>query len=652
MTRAPREAVRLPDVRERALARLRRVAAASAVFVVLMLSTQPWEPTRALIELLLLPAAWIGLGAGPVAIVHAWSRHETGIARFVVLSLSAGLPLSLAVGLLLDVLGLYTIELVLAVTVGSALGGALVVPLSRASDRPLIAGTWASFTAATASIPTALMLRWWSPFPLHPAWDELTHLVAVRPLLQGEFGLFPSALSDVFKFNAYPVTYHLAAATSIRGAGGEPNDLIAMGWYAPFVLGALLSAGLYRLGRRFGLGSTAAIVAAAASLPLHWWNDGYTILYLTPGSIAVVMVIWALSFEHRRLESGALLAAASVLHPLMGGLGLLVWTVIEVERRWPWLVRLPTAGAAVAFALVALAPALVPDLPTTDLNPLTSEAVNPAWGLAKLRQVVGPALLVAGGCAAALGVLFVSARRRAPFTLLAVLVWVYLIPFGGTERVAFLLSFLVLVVVVSPFDALLSRGLSLRWTYIAGGVLLAVALALQMMFGYSRPFLDGLRETTANRGIATSFTLGEEAAAVAIAGATEADALIVSDPETQNVLGALAGRPSLGGGPHASAEVQSAARLALTLLADGAAPPELRASLQQVLPAGTGELVLVFAGRTERWLDVPSGTNRIYQPWALTESAAESFALGRAGAVVYSDADMVVLLVQGGQSAP
>ena len=364
-----------------------------------------------------------------------------------------------------------------------------------------------------------------------------------------------------------------------------------------------------------------------------------------------------------RGSSIALLMAGFVLHPWVGLMGVIMSLVLMIppslnpgKSRWILLLM------ALSLLVFAFGPQWLPKT-SFDFNPFTPAnwpAVNTV-PIAKYRELVdrsiaSPMLLTA--LVASFVAIIVSKRPiGTPYALLVIVLVLYFAPFAGAERLELFVPYLVIAsMLLASYDIIhfvtSTLGMRSAARYFPPLALAFLLVFVQSRGGYFNEFLQRQRFTGSNGGVATSFSPAERNAADTLNAVVNGYALLIdprapgfaaaldslsssslgnqsirpslqsqltrdrsiliSDPDTQNILGALAGLRTLGGGPFASDELQDQLRSILenpmkeSMVAD---LKELAANTYQEEPE---EIIVTYSGRTERWLQ---GESRVYQPW-------------------------------------
>jgi len=617
-----------------------------------------------------LPLVPLAAGAAPTALFfRSLGRSQPATTRdHLVLALPIGLVVLLDLAWLSSSLGVFSLDLMISYTASSALLGVLIAPVvpvapDASGFRVLIRkSTWSDripILAATAlGLLAAATLRWWSPFPLYPAWDEFTHLTAVTPMFNDIFAPLPSELSRSFHINAYPSTFHLLSAIAIRMTGGTPIDFIGMGWFAPFLTMPILIWLFYRIGQRLGATEFVSLSAAVLSMWFFRWSDGFSPIHLSPALFAAIFLLLGSTqtVRHRIGWFGTSL----LIHPTLSLVGIVTFAINSLMPTHSMLVRAIIATGFIAFTVSVAYPSLVPGW-QQDLNPLTGASssvnVNPQWAMTKLLSVFGSPLLFVIAISGFWSAVNTRSESYHLAVLLFVILSVYFVPISGTERISFLIPFIALSVFFSSItdlgrlaaratrDRNLADSRQMRsLTAIIIATTSVILAGHQVSAGAVDQFLNRQRFESSNNGIATSFTQLEIEAARVISSATASSALLLSDPETQNVVASLAARESFGGGPYADPTLQSVERSALRDVQNSSYVLNLWSVVRDNYSAPPGSIIVVYSGRTERWLGEPRNDPRVYQPFDLSDSSLARD-LGDQARVIFESPQIIVAII-------
>ena len=591
----------------------------------------------------------IGVGAIPVWLSTRWTRiREFEAWELLATSGLIGIPLTLALGVGAAALGRSPTAVVTVTTVA----GLTVAPFFATVPLPLKPSLGRSAAYPVVGIAVALSVaaafRANSPFPLHPAWDWFVHLSATRTILAGDFSVLPTELSDSFKANHYSSFFHAALGSGMRVASVRVEEGLGVSWLAPFVVLPLMVFAAARYAQHVLKSPPELAWAAAAGVALlQQWGQPMAGVYFLPASIVTVISLFAASAATSR-GAAAGLSAAALMHPWMAILA----GPLLIPRIWlltgPASLRVLVGGA---IAVTALQPGLLP-ASSVELNPFApndwpsyATPIREQWvGLSS--SVTRPLLLAVAGLTTITGVL--GRRTDASLVMLVVYLLIVVAPVAGTERATGLLP-----IFVTTNGALDVRFILLRFkrifppaeaavTAFTAAIILTVCFAAQLRPG--SPLSSFLDRTTVG-GVTSSVSQSEIQVARLIEDLPERDTLvIVSDPDTQNIVGALAGVRSLGGGPFPPSDIESQAAGILLDPENHDVFAELRSTIVGYYgaEAEAAPILIIYSGRTEKWL---ATGDRSYNPAAaLSPLTVEALAgLESARVIARTPSEILVL---------
>jgi hypothetical protein len=483
---------------------------------------------------------------------------------------------------------------------------------------------------AILALGLGVFYRLESPVPFQPTWDPFVHLRVIDGLLDKVWSLWTTDYTTAFRVNAYFPIHHLTIAMSAVLTGVEP---LAVYWGGPIVMPIALGTLGYAVASRFvGLrlpAILAGVVTVLAAFPLQ----AFHFLALAPASYAGLffpIVLLVVADTSRSVRSAVVAVmilgvGAAVLHFLIGpavlAFGVIAVLFRELAVRHRWMVIATLAACAAVTVLLVLAYVDAVRVPDLQLNLPVDEGEHDFIRLHTLYErqidlVRRISLVLAAG--SGIGACMIAARGLRG-RLGAVPVWlaalwaltfvVVFLPIPGGDR-----SFLVLPAVVGPPVAILVDWVEARLlrpgSTIRDRSLVAGAVGAVLLVAVWQPvdgFIANQRNQSREAGVLSSFGAQEAALAAILKRATPPEAFIVSDPMTQEFIGGLASREAYGGGPYASDPLIEGLREAY--LAPSSADAWI--AFTEAAKAGGARdgapVLIVFEGRTARWLVSPPG---------------------------------------------
>ena len=187
---------------------------------------------------------------------------------------------------------------------------------------------WVLLPIVVLSVVAYSIWRFQSPYPAPLNWDMWEHQTIINHILQGQFALLPSALSDTFRFNGYTTLFHVLIAGVQKVF--QP-DILGFWWFADYFLlltSALATTALmYRITKRV----FPTLVAGVFSLFFFESSVVYATLLFMPQTVVAVLWVLALttlmSCEKRSSAIWLILCSAFILIPMhfiVGAAGVLL----------------------------------------------------------------------------------------------------------------------------------------------------------------------------------------------------------------------------------------------------------------------------------------------------------------------------------------
>lgn len=594
-----------------------------SVLIVLLAVSARWASAagmlvgwpQALAALVFAIAIPVGVGVIPAVVIDQHrNRSRPHLSSTFALAAAVGIPTTVALALLADRVGLAPAASVATVGVGGLATIPWVTLFALPAGLRPHHGTIFPVAGLLAAIGLAVVVRFSSPYPLHPTWDWLVHLSAIDAVLAGEFSLWPADLSDSFKANQYTTFFHAALASGMFIASVEVADGLGMSWLAPFVVlpVAVIAAARYAE-KALRLPNGFAWVAAGVAVLIQQWGQPMAGIYVLPASVAgVVALLGASARSVRNAWLG--LAIAAMIHPLMALLAipLLIPRVLAVSASA--LVRVAIGTGLLA---VTVFPEVMPSL-EVELNPLVSESwpsyaspLSEQWR-SVTSSMTRPFLLVVALSAIATGAL--GRRTDTTLLMLAAYLLITIAPIAGTERAIGFVPLLLASTLLLDLHYLTIRTTGIGWTpALAVAAVLSAGIVGGVQARSTSPLRTFLDQTTVS-GVTSSVSWSELRLAELISEIpSSSEVVVVSDPDTQNIIGALAGARSLGGAPFPPDDVEAAAAAAIGDPWNRPVFEDLRDVVVRYYgdSAASAPILIVYTARTERWL---GSQERAYNP--------------------------------------
>lgn len=363
-----------------------------------------------------------------------------------------------------------------------------------------------------------------SPYPNPLNWDLWEHQTVINAIRHGSYALFPSQLSNTFQFDGYTTIFHTTIAV-LQNLMYITN-ILGFWWIGEGVFFVLSTLAAYFFVLALTKNKMTAVIGGILSAGFFESASAFTTLFLLPQTVAALLWVIGMSvvvLQKTRKSKIIVAAGFSVLilpfHFIVGALGTLALFAMALELNIHWIIAL-----VVSYIIPTL---VAPYLTHVNAGEAQYYMQSIPEKLAAFRQWYGllpiPFLVIG-----------IWKGNKTLSMLLAGFVGLLLSPFPYVFKFAVLFHYvLVTVMAVGVAYFVKPRAVVLALITIAvGGIFYANTTA------WKQPVVF--------RGIASHISFDEQEAAVFLKNHF-ADALLVSDPATQNILEPLSGVHTLGG---------------------------------------------------------------------------------------------------------
>ncbi|MFH1256292.1 MAG: hypothetical protein V1494_03275 [Candidatus Diapherotrites archaeon] len=470
----------------------------------------------------------------------------------------------------------------------------------------------------------AIYIRSFSAFPLQPALDPFSHMIIITGIELGKFSIFLSSYSSSFLVNAYLPIYHLlfASVQSLFGANS-----ISIFWMMPFLMLPLFGIGIFLLSFKVSKNLNLAFLSAVFGLifieygrltnvwvflpstvvmllaPFYLYvlidkkiTKDSLLLWLVPsliiisfsfftGTILAICGLFVLFFNKYYYKSDSKLAAhISILAICIAGFLFIEYLdIFRLENllSFSWFNTDPTTDYLLNF-----------DSKLEQLNLMFN-------GIIFLLAFIGAVLSFFSNKAKIelLGILFIF------------LTFLYFLPASFSMRAGEFLHILVaffgayVISKVIKMDIFVSK----KWSQICL-ITIVVVFSVIVLVSLSSSYFSMFSSWNYYDDSATSFSYFEKDMGGWLENNTALNTIIVSEPETQNILGGFSNRETIKG-PYMSVTEQILLKEAI-LTGDANRSNYLIKSLVK-----DGEsIVVIVSGRVFWWANQNNRFTPVYGP--------------------------------------
>lgn len=479
------------------------------------------------------------------------------------------------------------------------------------------------FIVIVLSIALYLIWRSNSPYPHTLNWDIWEHQTVVNAIRNGSLALFPSMLSDTFRFDGYTTIFHLFIA-GIQTLTHVKN-ILGFWWIAEGVFFILTSLAAYALTISVTRNRMIAVMSALLSACFFESSVAFTTFFLIPQTLAAF--IWVLGMTavtlHRahRIRIAFLYSLMLIaVHGIVGGVGAILLLFYAFGISWSHNdTKLSTlmwiCVGVIAYALPTLVTYFFPlgDINAGEAQYFTQSLTQK---LALIQQWYGllPVIFLSAG------VWQITRSHNAAAKMLGMLLFILVgfiaAPFPYVLKFATYIHYLIVVIMAIGIGGLVYDSHT-RMRYVLVGLtgLTAMLVFISNTTSWKNPIVY--------RGIASEVSVDEQQAATAITAMfKQSDVMLISDPATQYIFEALSGINSPGGA-YMDRETRQLLLQALSADAEGSFLSAMAQIHDRLVVKQPKTILLVISGRTGKWLNSPTEKQldisyNIWRPEALS----------------------------------
>lgn len=167
-------------------------------------------------------------------------------------------------------------------------------------------------------------------------WDLLHHTTLIKQLLQGNFNILLTAISDTFTINSYTPLFHIILALPIAIF---KIDVLRFFWWAEFFHYLFTTIVAYHIGKKLIDSPYGGFITALVSLLFFEATAAYTTLFLLPLTIAGTLAAFFWTYfiiNKKNFITFAIISSLIVfaLHYMVGGVYITVLLYIYVKKRF------------------------------------------------------------------------------------------------------------------------------------------------------------------------------------------------------------------------------------------------------------------------------------------------------------------------------
>ncbi len=456
-----------------------------------------------------------------------------------------------------------------------------------------------------------------SPYPNSLNWDLFEHQSIVTAIRDGHWGVFPSLLSDTFRFDGYTTLFH----TAIALAQSIFNPKILGFWWmaeAFHLFSAVVAA--YVLTAHISKNRTAGLLAGLFSAFFFESSIVFAPLMLIPQTVAAVLWTFGLSYllgtERPNTWYMALLSLLLVaMHMIVGGAGVLLYVLAGILMRIPYHKVLWLIGGIVGSASLYIGlNAVVSMLPLSSINYGEAGAYmqNTTDTLSTMRLWYGlfPLALFPIGY-------FFAATQGKVRTIIATII--FATAFAVVlSKAPYAMKFMSLarypmIAVIAVGMSTLFADMGKKTTLIATGILI---IALGTIFTVNT---NEWKAWLITNGTATHVSTDDQQIARYLSTHATTGTMLISDPATQYILEGISGVNSQGGA-YMNDQSRTAFQMAFTATEAATMTNAFRSIVDTVSTTTPTTRYIAISGRTTEWMrsSEPQRHDITYNIWRPT----------------------------------
>ncbi len=193
---------------------------------------------------------------------------------------------------------------------------------------------------AIAAFGSFLLWRQYSPYPNPLNWDIWEHQTVINEIINANFALFPSQLSDTFGFTTYTTLFHVWLA--LPQALFHP-DVMGFWWISEAYMTFLTALAAYGLALAITKNNKTALVAGIASSFLFESSVVFTPYFMLPQTVSALCWVFGITYIiSQKQKSSPWIVATFALtslatHAVVGAAGILLGALFvlmeQIERK-------------------------------------------------------------------------------------------------------------------------------------------------------------------------------------------------------------------------------------------------------------------------------------------------------------------------------
>lgn len=175
-----------------------------------------------------------------------------------------------------------------------------------------------------------------TPSPYLVNWDLLHHTVLIKQLLQGNFNILLTAISDTFTINSYTPLFHIILALPIAIFN---IDILKFFWGAEFFYYLFTTFIAYYIGKKLLNSPWGGFITGFVSLLMFEATAAYTTLFLLPLTLAGTLAafFWTYFITNKKFSIVYAIISSLIvfaLHYMIGGVYIAILIYIYINRRF------------------------------------------------------------------------------------------------------------------------------------------------------------------------------------------------------------------------------------------------------------------------------------------------------------------------------
>ena len=472
----------------------------------------------------------------------------------------------------------------------------------------------------TGAIGAYFVWRVNTPYLFPTNWDIWEHQTIINMIKNGNIALYPSQLSDTFRFDGYTTIFHIILAVIQRMTG---TNSLGFWWIAEAIFTIATAVATYAFVYILTRKPLSALIAGVLSSFFFESTVVFTPLFLMPQTASALLWVIGLTIllSHMHTDRKIIILIPLMLgmvfiHMIIGLVGLgvygliLLFNRIKLLKKPVWFSIFLVGLPVVLFGMSEIVIQMIP-LGQINFGEASAYMQNPLEKLFVARTWYGflPIVFLPLG--------LITTKKRSLAIAFVVLLTLTCSRIPYALKFYTLARFLTIAFMASGIVWLLSfiRTVWLRWMSLG-----FVAIAVIAIFVTN---ISAWKASIEFRGIASQVSSDELSASEFLVDAKKNDSTyLISDPATQYIFEALTGINSQGG-----AYMNESSRKTLVSLFASKSADEFKKQVFTVkdtlTPINHETILLIVSARTLKWLDEPSEsqlslTFNVWRPEGLT----------------------------------